>query len=691
MSNQDHALQLLKKILGSDAQFRIGQWEAIEAVAIKKQRALVVQRTGWGKSMVYFLATKLLREQGAGPTLLISPLLSLMRNQIEAAGKIGINAQSINSDNRQEWSEINDLLLNNKCDLLLISPERLNNAEFRNKVLLAISGKIGMFVVDEAHCISDWGHDFRPDYRRIVRIITILPHGVPVLGTTATANDRVVADIQSQLGDKLLILRGPLDRKSLRLQSIRLPARSERLAWLAHNLNKFTGSGIIYCQTQADTECVADWLVQRGFSAKAYHAGLNGDGERFALEQAFLNNDVKILVATVALGMGFDKPDIGFVIHFQCPGSVIAYYQQVGRAGRAIDKSYGILLAGEEDLKIQKHFINSAFPEPKVYLNVLKALEDSNGLKFSDVLGKVNISRTMAEKVLKILEIDGAIGREKELYFRTPNQWHYDHERIDQVLSLRKSELAEMQRYVDYDGCSMNFLLKALNDPYTGDCGRCANCKKRRLSSTVPSTLLNEANKFINEIAIVIDPKIQVPQSFLPDQTARIPEEYRNQPGRALANYGDTGWGSMVAVNKYENGKFSEVLIQASLDLILNNWHPDPMPEWVCCIPSIRHPQLVPDFAKAIASQLGIPYVVALRKTNQSAEQKLMLNRFMQARNVIQSLNVSGKILPRPVLLIDDIIDSGWTLTIAGYLLRKAGSGIVYPFVLAKATGRMTG
>ncbi len=688
MSDQDHALQLLRQMLGSEAQFRPGQWEAIEAVAIKKQRALVVQRTGWGKSMVYFLATKLLREQGAGPTLLISPLLSLMRNQIEAAGRIGINAHSINSDNRQEWSEINDLLSNNKCDLLLISPERLNNAEFRGKVLPSISGKIGMLVVDEAHCISDWGHDFRPDYRRIVRIITMLPQGVPVLGTTATANDRVVADIQSQLGYQLLILRGPLDRESLRLQNIRLPARAERLAWLAHNLDKFPGSGIIYCQTQADTECVADWLVLKGFSAKAYHAGLDGDGERFALEQAFLNNDVKILVATIALGMGFDKPDIGFVIHFQCPGSVIAYYQQVGRAGRAIDKSYGILLAGEEDIEIQKHFINTAFPEPEAFLNVLKTLEDNNGLKFYDILGKVNISKSIAEKVLKILEIDGAIGREKDLYFRTPNQWHYDHERIEQVLALRKSELAQMQRYVDDKGCSMNFLLKALNDPYAVSCGRCANCKERRLSTEVPGTLLNDANEFINKIAIVINPKIQVPTNFFPNQAGRIPEAYRNQPGRALSNYDEAGWGKMVTVDKYENGKFSEDLIQASVDLILNNWHPDPIPEWVCCIPSMRHPELVPDFAKAIARQLGIPYIAALRKTSQSPEQKRMLNRYMQVQNVLQSLGVVGKIPPRPVLLIDDIIDSGWTLTFAGYLLRESGSGFVFPFVLAKATGR---
>ena len=688
MTDKYHTLQLLKQMLGTEAQFRPGQWEAIEAVAIKKQRALVVQRTGWGKSMVYFLATKLLREQGAGPTLLISPLLSLMRNQIEAAERIGINARSINSDNQQEWSEIIESLQGNKCDLLLISPERLNNPDFLNKVLPGISGNIGMLVVDEAHCISDWGHDFRPDYRRIVRIITIMPKGVPVLGTTATANDRVVADIQSQLGQHLLILRGPLDRESLRLQSIRLPARAERLAWLAHNLHKFTGSGIIYCQTQADTECVADWLVERGFSAAAYHAGLKGDGDRLALEQAFLNNEVKILVATIALGMGFDKPDIGFVIHFQCPGSVIAYYQQVGRAGRALEKAYGILLVGEEDEEIQKYFIRTAFPKPEAFLDVLQALKDNDGLKLYGLLDRVNISKAMAEKVLKILEIEGAIGREKDLYFRTPNPWRYDHDRIEQVLTLRKAEMAEMQRYVDHSGCSMSFLLKALNDPFAGRCGRCANCKEQRLPETVPQTLLTEANEFLGKIAIVIKPKIQVSADLLPERVGRIPETYRNQPGRALSNYGESGWGKIVAVNKYENGEFSADLIRASVDLILNRWSLDPMPEWVCCIPSSRHPNLVPDFARTIAAQLRVPFLSALRKTRHSPEQKLMLNRSMQAQNVINSLEVNGKIPRGPVLLIDDIIDSGWTLAIAGYLLRKAGSGVVYPFVLAKATGR---
>lgn len=688
MEEKQHTLDLLRKMLGPDANFRQGQWDVIETVAIKKQRALVVQRTGWGKSMVYFLATKLLREKGNGPTLLISPLLSLMRNQLEAAERIGLKALTINSDNAKDWPEINDSLQNNKCDLLLISPERLNNREFLQKVLPSISGRIGMLVVDEAHCISDWGHDFRPDYRRIVRIINILPRGVPVLGTTATANNRVVADIQSQLGQQLLILRGPLDRESLRLQSIRLPSRAGRLAWLAHNLDKFKGSGIIYCLTQADTECVADWLVQRGFSAKAYHAGLEGNDERLLLEKAFINNEITILVATVALGMGFDKPDIGFVIHFQSPSSVITYYQQVGRAGRSLDKAYGILLAGEEDQTIHDYFIRTAFPSSQAFLEVLNALEDNEGLKFGGILDRVNISRSMAEKVLKLLEIDGAIGREKDVYFKTPNPWRYDQNRIEQVLALRKTELGEMGRYVDHQGCSMAFLLRSLNDPNVSNCGRCANCQGRKLSAAVPESLLGDAERYLETIPIEIDPKRTASVGLLPEKNSRIPAEFQNMTGRALSKYGESGLGIMVANDKYNIGRFSPELIQAAVNLILYRWKPEPMPEWVCCIPSTRHPLLVPELAQAIAENLRIPFVSVFCKTTPSPEQKRMLNRSMQAKNVFHSLGLSGKVYQQPVLLIDDIIDSGWTLTIAGYLLRKAGSGIVYPFVLAKATGR---
>ncbi len=405
---KSRALVLLRQIYGPTADFRPGQWEAIEKLVAGRHRVLVVQHTGWGKSLVYFLATKLLREQGAGPTLLISPLLALMRNQIEMAEPIGVRAATINSSNRERWDEVEQALASNGCDLLLVSPERLNNPRFQS-LLSKITGQVGLLVVDEAHCISDWGHDFRPDYRRIVRILYNLPRNVPVLGTTATANDRVIQDVQLQLGPGLTVLRGPMKRPSLRLQNIQLADQSERLAWLAENLAKFPGTGIIYCLTVADTERVAKWLQRKGFPVAAYHAGEDASMDREGLEQSLLNNNIKALVATVALGMGFDKPDLGFVIHFQRPGSVVAYYQQIGRAGRALDRAYGILLNGREDDEIQNYFIESAFPPAQVMSDILNALEKSEQLSFNNILSRVNVSHAMAEKALKLLEIDSAV------------------------------------------------------------------------------------------------------------------------------------------------------------------------------------------------------------------------------------------------------------------------------------------
>ena len=689
---KDHALNLLHQMIGEDKDFRPGQWEAIEAVAINRQRALVVQRTGWGKSLVYFLATKLLREQGSGPTILISPLLSLMRNQIEMADRFQIQTHSINSTNTEKWDSIETELLNDKCDLLLISPERLNNEHFLKNTLPLISGRIGLFVVDEAHCISDWGHDFRPDYRRIVRIIQILPKGIPVLGTTATANDRVVADVHTQLGPELSTYRGPLDRKSLHLQNIRLVNQGERLAWLAENLPKFSGSGIVYCMTIADTERVAEWLRQKGFSVNAYHSEIE-ESEREALEQSFLKNEIKILVATVALGMGFDKPDIEFVIHFQCPGSVVAYYQQVGRAGRSLDNSYGILLSGAEDDEIQNYFIESAFPDTRVFLRILELLENSDGMGLNDILSNLNISKSMVEKALKIMEVEGAIGQaydKKKLYFRTPNSWKPDTARINRVLKLRRSELEQMHTYVNCTGCLMQFLLEALDDPNSKPCGRCSNCSSTGLPYSVSQEMVIEAESFLRGSHLQINPRKQWPAGLFPGQKQTIPPEYQNALGYSLCYYGDAGWGKLVKSGKYQDGFFCDDLINASVNLIDSFWKPNPRPTWVCAIPSKRHPTLVPELASKIAEKLKIPFIPALCRIKDAPEQKSMQNSTMQSRNVFGTLSVDGTFPVGPVLLVDDIIDSRWTLTMAGFLLRKTGCGIVYPFTLAQATGRNT-
>jgi ATP-dependent DNA helicase RecQ len=691
MPPMEKALFHLRTMLGPQADFRPGQWEAIEAVAIHKKPALVIQRTGWGKSLVYFLATKLLREQGAGPTLLVSPLLSLMRNQIEIARRIGIRAHTIHSANREEWDNVEAALKENTCDVLLISPERLNNERFLQSVLPGMVGSVGLFVVDEAHCISDWGHDFRPDYRRIVRILQMLPKSVPVLGTTATANNRVIADVRAQLGNDLLVLRGTLTRASLRLQTITLSNQSERLAWLVENLPKLPGSGIVYCLTVPDTERVAGWLKQMGLSVEAYHAESDN---RPALEQAFLKNEVKILVATVALGMGFDKPDIGFVIHFQRPGSVVAYYQQVGRAGRAVDRAYGILLSGAEDDEIQDYFIHSAFPSIETMRQILVTLENTEGLTTNEILAQVNVSRSMLDKALKLLEVDGAVGtafeKSKTIYFRTPNHWNPETERIERVTNLRRAEQTQMKAYMAHTGCLMEFLQRALDDTQVRPCERCANCRGKGLPHIVSQLLVIEAETYIKGALILIKPRHMLPEGIIPDRKRKIPSELLNEPGRSLCFYGDAGWGTLVRLGKYEQNHFSDELVEAAARLISRNWKPEPFPFWMTAIPSRRHPELVSCLAERLAARLGIPFMPVLVRLSDAQPQKAMQNSSMQARNVLNTLEIRSEIpIPNaPVLLVDDILDSGWTLTMAGYLLRKKGSGIVYPFTLAQATAR---
>jgi len=687
------AEELLRRMLGPEAQFREGQWQAIDAIVSRRGRVLVVQRTGWGKSLVYFLSTKLLRDQGAGPTILVSPLLSLMRNQIEAASRIGIRAFTINSSNRAEWDAAEAVLAADSCDILLISPERLGNDRFMRKVLPGVSGRAGLFVVDEVHCISDWGHDFRPDYRRIIRVMESLPEGMPVLGTTATANDRVVADVQQQLGPELVVLRGPLARASLRLQNIVLSSQAERLAWLAENITKFKGSGVIYCLTVADVERVTTWLKSQGINAEAYHAGDDAKMDREALEKALLGNELKALVATVALGMGFDKPDLAFVIHFQRPGSVVAYYQQVGRAGRAVDRAYGILLSGSEDDDIQGYFIESAFPAPDTMVSILDAVGASDGLSINELLARVNVSRSMADRALKLLEIDGAIEikfDKKILYFRTSNPWQPDIERTNRITALRRAELAQMQRYVAHRGCLMEFLARALDDPDANTCGVCANCQGRGFRAETSAELVRQAAEFLGRVDIVLEPKKRWPLDMSLSETSVIPAETRNAPGRSLCYYGDAGWGRLVREGKYERDQFDDQLVDACALLIRERWRPEPFPEWVTAIPSRRHPGLVYDFASRLARSLGVPFVAALVRTSEAPEQKLMANSSMQARNVAGTLGTIEQIPAGAVLLIDDIIDSGWTLTLAGWLLRKKGSGVVHPFTLARATARKT-
>jgi ATP-dependent DNA helicase RecQ len=676
---------LLESALGEGARFRDGQLEAITTLVDERARVLLVERTGWGKSLVYFLATRLLRETGLGPTILISPLLSLMRDQMRMADAIGVRSKTINSENRSVWDEIDEALLNDEVDLLLVSPERLSNQRFRENTLALIQRAIGMFVVDEAHCISDWGHDFRPDYRRIRALVAQLPDSVPLLATTATSNDRVVEDIEAQLGPNLKTIRGSLARDSLRLQTIEMADQAERLAWLAEHLDELPGSGIVYCLTVADCKRVAGWLTQRGYHVEPYYGEIDGEA-RAELEEALRNNEVKALVATIALGMGFDKPDLGFIVHFQRPGSVVTYYQQIGRAGRAVDNADVVLLAGREDDEIENYFIHGAFPPEADMREIITRLEASDGMKLSELEDTINLSKGRLEQALRVLQLDDAVFRDQSKYLRSANPWTPDTERIVAVTEQRERELERMRDYQHGESCLMEFLRRELDDPEAAPCGRCAVCADDFISRDAEPDLVLEAVKFLRRAYRVIEPRKQWPSGGVGGRHGRIPAELRFEEGRALSVYGDAGWGRLVSKAKYGEERFDDELVEAAAELVQEIWSPKPSPESVTAMPSSRT-DIVADFAARLAERLGIPYKAALVKVRDTPQQKTMENSHQQLRNVIGAFEVDGsELLDGPVLLVDDVVDSRWSLTECARLLREAGSGPVFPLALADSS-----
>ena len=699
LATRTDALTKLRAAMGSaNVDFRDGQWEAIDHIVNQRGKVLCVQRTGWGKSMVYFVSAKLMREQGMGVTLIISPLLALMRNQIEAAHRLSLRALTVNSTNREDWDHVRDELLADRVDLLLISPERLANDEFVTETLQPIAARIGLLVIDEAHCISDWGHDFRPDYRRIGQVLARLPANIAVLATTATANRRVERDVAAQLGGAVAVQRGPLVRESLALQNMRLPGPADRLAWLADHIPRLPGSGIVYTLTTRDADRVSVWLRGNGIDAHAYHAGKT-DEDRQALEQALLANGIKCLVATTALGMGYDKPDLTFVIHYQTPGNVVAYYQQVGRAGRAIPSAYGVLLSGQEEDDINQYFRDSAFPPEWQINRILEALEAAEeGMTVREIERAVNLRQSQIEKVLKLLVVEpqSPVLRIEGAWFRTPNPYSLDRQRVEHLTRQREAEWAEMKAYLSNQRCLMQFLAQALDDATGVACGRCAVCLGRPV---VPEEIQRAtqiaAQRFVRHSEMPLELKKQWDIEALARYQAQfgwskqnIPLALRGEEGRVLSRWGEPVWGELVAHGK-AHGRFEDELVAASADLIRNRWVRASPIAWVTCIPSIRHPNLVPDFAQRLAVALGVPFRPVIQKSRETEPQKGMENRFHQC------YNLDGAFAMRPdagtesaVLLVDDVVDSAWTLTLATALLRQTGTSAVYPFALATTAAK---
>ena len=690
------AVAALRRLVGrDDAQFREGQLEAIGELVEGRRRVLVVQRTGWGKSAVYFVATALRRAEGAGPTVIVSPLLALMRDQIGAAQRAGIRAVTLNSTNADEWGEVSAALGRGEVDVLLVSPERLNNPRFRDEQLPSLAQTCGLLVVDEAHCVSDWGHDFRPDYRRIRDLLVTLPEHTPVLATTATANARVVTDVVEQLGaggHEVLTLRGPLARASLRLGVLPLAAPEQRLAWLIAHLGQLTGSGIVYALTVAAAEDVAAALREAGHEVAAY-TGRTDPTERIRLEEALRDNEIKALVATSALGMGFDKPDLGFVLHLGAPSSPVAYYQQVGRAGRATDRADVLLMPGPEDKDIWRYFASASMPRQDQADAVLRALaESSRPLSTVALESIVAIRRTRLELLLKVLDVDGAVQRVPGGWTATGAPWSYDEERYERVAAARSREQQLMVDYERTDGCRMAFLQTCLDDETAEACGRCDGCAGQWFDPTIPDAAVNTARARLERPGVAIEPRAQWPTGM--DRLGvplkgRIAAESAMAEGRAVARLSDLGWGQRLRelLRGGDRAVPAEV-VRACVDVLAGwDWHERPV--GVVSVPSRRRPQLIGSLAIGLAELGRLPYLGELDLVEGGPVGEPGGNSAFRLANVWGRLAVGPGLAarlagaPGPVLLVDDVADSRWTLTLCAGLLRESGAPGVLPLTLA--------
>ncbi|MCI2416292.1 RecQ family ATP-dependent DNA helicase [Saccharopolyspora sp. K220] len=690
----------LRALAGADAALREDQWSAIRALVLERRRALVVQRTGWGKSAVYFIATALLRELGEGPTVIVSPLLALMRNQVDAAAAAGVHAATINSANPEEWADIEEQVAAGEVDVLLVSPERLNNPDFRDTILPELTQSAGLLVVDEAHCISDWGHDFRPDYRRLRTLLAELPEGVPVLATTATANDRVVQDVADQLGvggehadpQETLVLRGSLDRESLRLGVVRLPTAQARLGWLASHLAELPGSGIIYTLTVAATDEIAAYLRDQGYQVASY-SGRTDPGERQQAEADLLANRVKALVATSALGMGFDKPDLGFVVHLGAPSSPIAYYQQIGRAGRGVQRAEVLLLPGPEDRDIWTYFASLAFPPEPTVRAVLDALGQQGRMSTAALEPHVELGRTRLEMVLKVLDVDGAVRRVKGGWEATGQPWHYDAERYQRIAVERKSEQQAMLDYLGTSSCRMEFLRHQLDDPQAQPCGRCDNCTGSGYAADVDEHAVQEAEERLRRPGVAVSPRKMWPSGMdaldVP-ASGKLAAGEQAAEGRAIGRLTDIGWGNRLREllgTGTPDQELPDDLFQAGIK-VLAAWDWAQRPVGVVALGSRTRPRLVRSLAERIAAigrlpllgeVLTNPNTTPRRATNSAQRVASLWPQFKVPADLTTKLST----LDGPVLLMDDYVDTGWTITVASRLLRQAGAPAVLPFTLA--------
>ena len=685
----------VRALAGPEATPRPDQVAAVSAVVADGRRTLLVARTGFGKSAVYFSATRMLRDRGWGPTVVVSPLLALMRDQVAAAQRLGLAAVTLNSSNVDDWDEIEARINSDEIDLLLIAPERLANAGFRRRIFETMQHRAFALVCDEAHCISDWGHDFRPDYRRLRQLLSDLPDWTPVLATTATANQRVTDDVAAQLGADTLVLRTPLDRQSLRLSVVALPDDAHRLAWLAETLDDLPGSGIVYCLTVEQSEVTARWLRSRGHAVAAYTGSVEPE-QRLAMESALRANELKALVATSALGMGFDKGDLAFCVHLGLPPTPVAYYQQIGRAGRSIERAEVIALPRPtEDAAVWRWFESVSLPSEEVCRSVLRLLHPTEPTSLAALEPGVNLGRSRLGILLSILEVDGAIDRSGSGYIRTDEQWTYNHDLVDSLRAMRRVEADQMLHWADLSTCRLRFLREALDDDTATDCGRCDRCTGSSWQRGIDPLTIAAAQELLRGGDVVVDPRRQWPTG-LTRVKGRIPPERQPGPGRALARLGDGGWNPIVdqlilATDAGEPVTVPDQMVNA-IAAILKRWDWPSRPTWICPMPSRRRSTLIDNVAEALGALGKLPVHRALvgpvSVGPDEAFQSDQANSAHQVLNVWERLVVDQSKLPTPdvlagpVLLVDDEIDSRWTITIAAWHLTGAGAGRVLPFAL---------
>ncbi len=672
---KDEALSILRKLTRNpEAEFKQDQWEAIDAVVNQRKKVIVVQKTGWGKSAVYFISAKL----NGGITLIISPLIALMRNQVAAARNAELRCETINSSSVEEWETIFEKLRTGNIDVLLISPERLANDDFVQNHLLPVVQRIGLLVVDEVHCISDWGHDFRPDYKRISRIINYLPSNTPLLGTTATANDRVIEDINDQFGSDSYVLQGELMRDSIHLDVVNIPEPENRLAWLLEALRRLPGTGIIYTLTKTEAEVITNWLKSNRVNADFYHGSV-GDEARIERENLLINNEVKVLVSTSALGMGFDKPDVSFVIHYGVPSNIIAYYQQVGRAGRSIRNAYGILISGsKEDERVNRYFRNNAFPSEEIITLILETLESTGPLSVPGIQKFINFGQVKIQQALKYLSTleSPPVYKDGSKYYRTIHPYRPNREYIEQITRLREAEWIQMLEYTKTKKCKMQFLAQALNSVIS-DCGNCCSCKGHHLLDiNLRQIDVANADEFIRH------------QYFPMESHKRrnIDAGLLHEQGWVLSRWGRPPYGDLVEEHKH-GGYFEDVLIDPFIEMLRRKKILAEV-KWVTSVPSNKHPHLVPDFARRVAERLQLPFIEAVSKVKDNEPQKLQNNEYHRKKNLEGVFAVTDDYLNTPVLLIDDVYDSGWTVSIISMLLLEKGVQKVFPATLTTAQNR---